>query len=96
MSLSARGKHASAVEVTNVSSHGLWLLVHDKELYLSYEDFPWSQEQTVKSIVNVEEHSPGHFYWPDLDVDLSQEIIEHPARFPLKAKLLSKVGRPTR
>ncbi|MGZ9125441.1 MAG: DUF2442 domain-containing protein, partial [Candidatus Binatia bacterium] len=29
---------------------------------------------------------PCHFYWPDLDVDLSEEIIAHPARFPLKAK----------
>lgn len=96
MSLSARGKHTSAVEVTNISSHGLWLLVHDKDVYLSYEDFPWFQEQPVRSIVNVEEHSPGHFYWPDLDVDLSQEIIKHPTRFPLKAKSLSKVGRPTK
>ena len=58
------------------------------------EDFPWFQEQTVRSIVNVEEHSPGHFYWPDLDVDVSQEIIEHPERFPLKATSLSNVGRP--
>ena len=61
MSLSARGKHTSAVEVTNVSAHGLRLLAHDKEIYLSYEDFPWFQEQAVKSIVNVEEPSPGHF-----------------------------------
>ena len=27
-----------------------------------------------------------HFYWPDLDVDLSEEIITHPSRFPVKAK----------
>ena len=32
MSLSARGKHTSAVEVTNISPHGLWLLAHDKKL----------------------------------------------------------------
>ena len=95
MSPSARGKHTSAVEVTNVSAHGLWLLAHDKELYLSYEDFPWFQDQAVKSIVNVEEPSPEHFYWPDLDVDLSQEIIKHPERFPLKAGLLSKASQPT-
>ncbi len=27
------------------------------------------------------------FYWPDLDVDLTEEIIENPDRFPLKAKI---------
>lgn len=90
MSLSAHGKHTSVVEVTNISTHGLWLLARDKELHLSYEDFPWFQEQPVRSIINVEEQAPGHFYWPDLDVDLSQEIIEHPERFPLKAEPRSK------
>ena len=95
MSVAAHGKHTSAVGVINVSAQGLWFLAHDKEIDLSCEDFPWFQEQAVKSLVNVEEHSPGHFYWPDLDVDLSQEIIERPERFPFKAGLLSKISQPT-
>ncbi len=80
---------ALSVEITNISSHGIWLLSHDKEIFMSYEDFPWFKDQTVKSIINVEEQSPGHYYWPDLDVDLSEEIIENPQRFPLKAKASS-------
>jgi hypothetical protein len=40
----------------------------------------------VKSILNVQEQSKGHYYWPDLDVDLTEDIIDHPERFPLKAK----------
>ena len=86
MSLSAHGKISSAVEVTNISAHGLWLLTRNKELFLSYEDFPWFKDQPIKVVLNVEEQSPGHFYWPDIDIDLSEEIIEHPERFPLKAK----------
>jgi len=86
MSSLAHGDNTSTVEVTNISTHGLWLLAHDKELFLSYEDFPWFKDQTIKSIINVEELSPGHFYWPDLDVDLTEQIIEHPERFPLKAR----------
>ena len=86
MNSSMRGKRTSGVEVTNISAHGLWLLANDKELFMSYEDFPWFRDQPVKSIINVQEVSPGHFYWPDLDVDLSEEIIERPDRFPLEAK----------
>ena len=86
MSSLAHGNDTSAVEVTNISSHGVWLLVRGKELFMSYEDFPWFEDLTVKSILNVEEQSPGHFYWPDIDVDLTEEIIQHPERFPLKAK----------
>jgi hypothetical protein len=61
-------------------------LVGERELFLAYEEFPWFRDAAVKSVFNVEQPSPGHFYWPDLDVDLGMETIEHPERFPLKAK----------
>ena len=85
MNLSQHGSSISAVEVTNISAHGVWLLAHGKELFMSYDDFPWFRDQSVKSIINIEEPSPGHFYWPDIDVDVTEEIIENPAKFPLKA-----------
>lgn len=80
------GDSTLTVEVTNISTHGIWLLTHTKELFISYEDFPWFKDQSVKSIINVEEQSPGHFYWPEIDVDVTEEIIEHPERFPLKSR----------
>ncbi|GJL62682.1 MAG: hypothetical protein NPIRA04_13360 [Nitrospirales bacterium] len=87
MSSLAHGKNTSVVEVTHISSHGVWLLSHSKELFMSYADFPWFKNQAVNAILNVEELSRGHFYWPDIDVDLTEEIIEHPERFPLKATI---------
>ena len=86
MSSLSHGKNTLAVEVTHISSHGVWLLAHDKELFMPYEDFPWFRDQPVKSIINVEEQSPGHFHWPEIDIDLTEESIEHPENFPLKAK----------
>jgi hypothetical protein len=82
MNLSAHGNATSAVEVTNISAHGIWLLAHNQELFMPFEEFPWFKDHPVKAILNVEEPTPGHFYWPDLDVDLTKEIIEHPQRFP--------------
>ncbi len=84
MSSIAHGKNTSEVEITHISSHGVWLLAHGNEMFMSYDDFPWFKDQAVKSIINVEEQSPGHFYWPDIDVDLSREIIEHPEKYSLK------------
>jgi len=57
------------------------------ELFMSYDEFPWFKEQSVKSILNVEELGAGHFYWSDIDVDLTEESIEYPERFPLKSKI---------
>jgi hypothetical protein len=58
-------------------------LADDKEMFLPYESFPWFKEQTVGAILNVEEPASGHFYWPDIDVDLTVEMIEHPEKYPL-------------
>lgn len=86
MNLSPHGNSTLAVEVTNISAHGIWILAHERELFMSYEDFPWFNRQPVEAIVNVVEEAPGHFHWPDIDVDLTEDIIEHPERFPLVAK----------
>ncbi|ALJ66429.1 MULTISPECIES: DUF2442 domain-containing protein [unclassified Synechocystis] len=83
MSLETLGKNISTVEITHISSHGIWLLSGDNELFLSYDDFPWFKNALVKHIFNVIEPTANHFYWPDLDVDLTLDIIKHPERFPL-------------
>ena len=87
MSSEQPGDSTSEVEVTNVSAHGIWILVGDRELLLTYEDFPWFKDASIGKILNVEQPVPDHLYWPDLDVDLSVESVEHPERFPLKAKV---------
>ena len=80
------GVGTSKVEVTNISTHGVWVLAGDPEFFLSYEDFPWFKDAPVSKIVNVEEPTPGHFDWPALDIDLGLRTIEHPDRFPLTAE----------
>lgn len=72
-----------AVEVTHISSHGVWLLASNGEMFMPYEHFPWFENARVAEILNVQEPSPGHFYWPDLDIDLSAEIIAAPEKYPL-------------
>src|SRR5436190_17454170 len=79
------GQHTSA-EVCNVSTTGFWLLIADKERFLPFSDFPWFREARIRELMNVELQSPNHLYWPDLDVDLSVESIDHPKRFPLVSR----------
>ncbi len=81
------GSVTSKAEVTNISRHGFWLLVDDRELFLPFEEFPWFTDATVGAILNVERPHPHHLRWPVLDVDLTLDSIEHPERFPLQAKL---------
>src|SRR5690242_11887616 len=64
------GTSTSAAEITNISKHGVWLLLDDRELFMPFDEFPWFAKATVQSILNVERPQPEHLYWPDLDVDL--------------------------
>lgn len=53
---------------------------------MSFEDFPWFREAPIGKVVHVEEPAPGHFHWPELDIDLTADMIENPAKYPLKAR----------
>jgi hypothetical protein len=86
MSSEARGKSTSEVEVTNVSGAGFWLLMDERELFVPFEQFPWFKDASIAEILHVEQPNPGHLYWPELDVDLDVESIEHPERFPLVSR----------
>ena len=81
-----RGTSTLPVEVTNVSRHGLWLLVGDEELFLPFEQFPWFRDASIEEISIVERQTADHLYWSLLDIDLSVESIRNPAAFPLIAR----------
>jgi hypothetical protein len=78
------GPITTEIEVVSISKHGFWLFVDGRELFVSFAKFPWFADAAVKKILNVRRPSTEHLYWPELDVDLSLESIEHPERFPLR------------
>lgn len=84
-----RGKRTLGVEVTNVSPHGFWLFLRGRELFVPFGKFPWFRDAPIAKLVHVQLPSSDHLHWPDLDVDLAVESIEHPERFPLISKVRS-------
>ena len=78
------------VSVENITPFGIWLFVKEKEYFLSYKDYPYFKDQTLKSIQNVQLLHGYHLYWPDLDVDLEIDNLENPEKYPLKSKIIKK------
>jgi hypothetical protein len=72
------------LEVTHIDARGFWLYVAGQEHYLPYDQFPWFVDATVQQICRVERHGSSHFHWPDLDVDLTLDMIDHPEAYPRK------------
>jgi Protein of unknown function (DUF2442) len=80
------GVNTSGPEVTNLSPHGFWLLWNGQEYFLAFEHFPWFRDATIAAISHVELQGAEHLYWPELDVDLSLNIINNPDKYPLASK----------
>ena len=80
------GKSTSEVEVTNVSSQGFWLALETEKLFLPFAEFPWFRDISIDKLTRVERSCPGHLYWPDLDIDISEDSIRDPGKFPLVSR----------
>jgi len=81
--LSNAGANIADAEVTSISRHGFWLYLGGRELFVSFAEFPWFEDASVKQLTNVLWSPPEQLHWPELDIDISVESIEHPDRFPL-------------
>ena len=53
------GPGTSGVELTNFSSHGLWLMIDDEELALPFEQFPWFRSATIEQLSTIERPAPA-------------------------------------
>ena len=86
MKSSARGARTSSVEIQGVLKDGVWLLIGGREHFIPFAHFPWFRTASLADIQKVKLLHGRHLYWPELDVDLALESLEHPERYPLLFK----------
>lgn len=77
------GKISSGCEIANISPFGVWLLFGAKEYFLDHKKYPWFRGASVNQVLNVQALSKNHIHWPDLDIDIHLDSLEHPDRYPL-------------
>ena len=77
-------ENTSRVEILNISQGGIWLYVKPKEYFMPYENFPWFKQAKISEIYDVNLLRGHHLRWPQLDIDLELESLEHPERYPLR------------
>lgn len=84
MSSARRGKaFTGTVEISGVTAEGIRICIDGRERFMPFERFPWFKDATIAQILNVEHEFEDDLRWPDLDIDLHVESIDHPERFPL-------------
>ena len=83
MKSSNPGINTSTVEVINISGHGFWIFLNEKEYFLSYSEYPWFKNASIEKICNVKLFNAHHLHWEKLDVDLELDSIINPKDYPL-------------
>ena len=76
-------KSTSVAEVSNISAHGFWLLIGEREYFLPFDVHPWFREAKVSQILNVDLLHGQHLHWPDLDIDIELNSLIEPEKYPL-------------
>ena len=69
--------------VCGYATDGMYPMLVGNVPYVAFE------HGTIRQITRVERPSRHHLYWPDLDVDLAVESLEHPEAYPLISQALS-------
>jgi len=83
MNSEPRGTSTSHAEVTNVSADGFWILWEDGEYFVPFDHYPAFRKAPLEQVFRLELTGPGQFHWPDLDMDIDADALEHPDRYPL-------------
>jgi hypothetical protein len=47
------GTGTSTAGVTNISKHGFWLMLDGRELFLSFQEFPWFKQGRSENVGQV-------------------------------------------
>jgi hypothetical protein len=83
MNLSGLGSDIPKCEITNIEKQGFWILVDEKEYFVSFEHFPAFRSASIEKIQNIKRLEPSQIHWLDLDIDIDLASLEFPDSFPL-------------
>lgn len=78
---SMSGTNTLDCSITNIEKFGFWMILLDKEYFISFNDYPQFKNATIEQIFDFELLSPTQIYWEKLDIDIEVEALENPARF---------------
>lgn len=86
MNSQSNGINTLTNSVTNISSFGFWVMVEDKEYFVSFSDYPGFKNATVDNIFDMKIISRKQLYWEKLDIDIELDALDKPDQFPLQYK----------
>ena len=72
--------------ITNIEKFGFWIILIDKEYFISYNDYPQFKNATIQQIFDYTLCSPTQICWENLNVDIEVEALENPSHFTLVYK----------
>ncbi len=76
----------TSVSVSMINAQGIMLSVLNHDYFISYNRIPWMKDAPIRSVLNVQMCGTEAIEWPELEVDLEIESLQHPEKYPLIIK----------
>ena len=64
-------------------------MLKGEECFLPFKKYPWFENSKISSIINVKLFRKHRLYWPELDVDLSIEILADPKKISFNIQVIN-------
>jgi len=62
-------------------------MLDEREHFMDFDQFPWFRRATIDQLFKIERLHDSRLYWPNLDVDLDLDRIQHPEKSAGDARL---------
>jgi hypothetical protein len=69
-------------QITSIEHDGFWLLTEEGEFFVSFERYPAFSSAKLRQVFHFEQDGDA-FYWPELDIDIELDALQHPEKYPL-------------
>lgn len=96
MKPSSKTNNQTQAKLINIWPDKIELDINNNIYELKFKNHPWFKNKNQNDLENVREIVSGHFYWPTLDIDLTEDMIFYPDKYPMldkfqNAKLYDKL-----
>ena len=70
--------------VTNIAPFGFWIIIEDKEYFISFDDYPDFKDRTINEILDFNYIPTNQLSWESLDIDIEIEALKNPTAIPFE------------
>ncbi len=73
----------NTIEIRNISCNGIFIVINEAYYFMDFKIFPYFKNIPLADLFDLEIDDAGDIRWDKYDIDLCEEIIQNPEKYPV-------------